>query len=64
MINYNPKDWWKLIFAFYKSNTFRKMIPGIIGMAMLTCIVAYLEKEILKVNNSRNLTLNLNEIFV
>ena len=45
MIIYNPKDWWKLIFAFHKSDTFRMMLPGIIGVAVFTGIVAYIENE-------------------
>ncbi|MFZ1454859.1 MAG: bestrophin family ion channel [Saprospiraceae bacterium] len=46
MIIYNPKDWWKLIFAFHKSDTFRMMLPGIIGVAVFTGIVAYIENEV------------------
>ncbi|MBK8055694.1 MAG: hypothetical protein IPK35_21080 [Saprospiraceae bacterium] len=46
MIIYNPKDWWKLIFAFHKSDTFRMMLPGIIGVAVFTGFVAYLENEV------------------
>jgi putative membrane protein len=46
MVIYNPKDWWKLIFAFHKSDTFRMMLPGILGIALFTGIVAYLENEV------------------
>jgi len=46
MVTYNPKDWWKLIFAFHKSDTFRQMLPGIIGIALFTGTVAYLENEV------------------
>lgn len=46
MIIYNPKDWWKLIFAFHKSDTFRMMLPGILGVAFYTGIVAYIENEL------------------
>src|SRR5688572_15760611 len=48
MVSYNPKDWWRLIFAFHKSDTFRMMLPGIIGVAIFTGLVTYLEREILK----------------
>lgn len=47
MINYNPKDWWKLILSFHKSDTFRMMLPGILGMAAYTSIVVYIEKNVL-----------------
>lgn len=46
MVTYNPKDWWKLIFAFHKSDTFRQMLPGILGIALLTGAIAYLENEV------------------
>ena len=46
MISYNPKDWWKLIFAFHRSDTFRSLLPGIVGVAVFTVLVAYLEKEV------------------
>jgi ion channel-forming bestrophin family protein len=46
MIGYNPKDWWKLIFAFHRSDTFRFLLPGIVGVAVYTGIVAYIENDI------------------
>ena len=46
MVIYNPKDWWRLIFNFHKSDTFRMMIPGILGMAAFTGVVAYLENDV------------------
>lgn len=45
MVIYNPKDWWKLIFAFHKSDTFRMLLPGILGIAVYTSIVAFLEND-------------------
>jgi len=46
MISYNPKDWWKLIFAFHRSDTFRMLLPGMAGVAVYTGIVAYLENDV------------------
>ena len=46
MVIYNPKDWWGLIFAFHKSDTFRMMLPGIMAVAMFTGIVCYIENEV------------------
>ncbi len=46
MISYNPKDWWKLIFAFHKSDTFRFLLPGIVGVAIYTALVAYVENDV------------------
>ncbi len=45
MITYNPKDWWKLIFAFHKSDTFRMLLPGMLALAVFTAGIAYLELD-------------------
>ncbi len=45
MITYNPKDWWKLIFAFHRSDSFRVLLPGMIGVAIYTALVAYFEND-------------------
>jgi len=49
MITYNPKDWWKLIFAFHRSDTFRVLLPGMIAVACYTAIIAWLENEVFHV---------------
>jgi putative membrane protein len=49
MITYNPKDWWKLIFAFHRSDTFRVLLPGMIAVAFYTAIIAWLENEVFHV---------------
>jgi putative membrane protein len=49
MITYNPKDWWKLIFAFHRSDSFRVLLPGMIAMALYTTFVAWLEIDVLHV---------------
>jgi putative membrane protein len=46
MVLYNPKEWWKLIFAFHKSDTFRRMLPAMLAVAGLTLVVAYLENSL------------------
>jgi ion channel-forming bestrophin family protein len=43
MVIYNPKDWWKLIFAFHKSDTFRMILPGIMAVAVYTLVVSFIE---------------------
>jgi ion channel-forming bestrophin family protein len=45
MVLYDPKEWWKIIFAFQKSKTFQMLIPGVIGVGIFTAIVAYLEND-------------------
>lgn len=46
MITYNPKDWWKLIFAFHRSDSFRVLLPGMIAVAIYTAGVAYIETDL------------------
>ncbi len=43
MITYNPKDWFKLITAFHKSDTFRRLIPAMIGIGLFTTLVVTFE---------------------
>jgi ion channel-forming bestrophin family protein len=46
MVDYNPKTWWKLIFMFHKSDTFRMLIPAMAGVAIYTGFIAYIENDI------------------
>lgn len=43
MVNYNPKSWVKLIFAFHKSDTFRILWKEIIYIFLFTLLIAFLE---------------------
>lgn len=43
MVAYNPKDWFKLIIQFHKSDTFRMLIPAMIGIGIYSGIITYLE---------------------
>ena len=47
MIAYNPKSWWGLIFKFHRSDTFRRLLPNMLTIALYAAGVAYLEKAIL-----------------
>ena len=46
MITYNPKSWWGLIFKFHKSDTFRRLLPNMLTIALFTAAVAYLNVNI------------------
>ena len=48
MVNYNPKDWFKLIFSVQKSDTIRMLAPAICGIAIFTFLVCFLEIELLE----------------
>lgn len=43
MITYNPKDWFKLIFQFHKSDTFRILLPNMVLLGVLTGGLVYYE---------------------
>jgi len=43
MINYNPKSWIKLIFAFHRSDTFRMLWKEILYIGLFTLLIAFVE---------------------
>ncbi len=50
MINYNPKEWFTFIFRFHKADTFRKLMPMIIGVTIYAAVIGYLEIEVFQVS--------------
>jgi len=42
MINYNPKEWFAFVFHVHKADTFRKLWPLMLVVAILSSIIAYL----------------------
>jgi putative membrane protein len=50
MVNYNPKEWFGLIFKFHKSDTFRQLFWVIISIAIYSFALAYVEIEVWKLN--------------
>ncbi|WP_316837049.1 bestrophin family protein [Pedobacter nutrimenti] len=42
MINYNPKEWASFIFHIHKADTFRKLWPLMLGIAIFSAGIAYL----------------------
>lgn len=47
MITYNPKDWFKLIVTFHKTDTFRVLAPTMVLLGALTWLVCYLMQHYL-----------------
>lgn len=43
MITYNPKDWFKLIVQFQKSDTFRQLIPSMLGIGLFSAVIVLLQ---------------------
>ncbi len=52
MINYNPKEWIAFIFHIHKADTFRKLWPLMLGIAVFSGIVAYLGLNYLEVSQT------------
>ncbi|MES1214053.1 MAG: bestrophin family ion channel [Bacteroidota bacterium] len=50
MISYNPKEWFTFIFRFHKADTFRKLLPLIIGICIYSAVIAFLEMEFFKLS--------------
>ncbi len=50
MVQYNPKEWFGLIFKFHKSDTFRQLFWVMVCVALYSLLLAYLEIEILSLN--------------
>ncbi len=46
MIQYNPKSWYKLIFALHKSDTIRIMWKELIYISIFTSLIAFIEIEV------------------
>jgi putative membrane protein len=60
MISYNPKEWLRFLIGFPKSDTFRKLLPWLVVMAVYAWLIAYLEIHYFKLsqdNNLKNLTI-------
>jgi len=45
MISYNPKEWFSFIFKIHKADTVRKLAPMLIGIAIYSGGIAFLEME-------------------
>ena len=49
MVTYNPKDWFKLIIQFHKSDTFRILLPTMMLLGAITGVVCFIEKKFITV---------------
>ncbi|AAU90869.1 MULTISPECIES: bestrophin family protein [Methylococcus] len=47
MISYDPKSWWGLIFKFHKSDTFRRLLPAMLSLALFSAGIAYADRHLL-----------------
>ncbi|MCF8258150.1 MAG: hypothetical protein K9J06_11385 [Flavobacteriales bacterium] len=47
MISYNPKEWFSIIFQFHRSDTLRTLMPAILGLAVLSGVICFVEIELI-----------------
>lgn len=45
MVNYNPKEWFQLIFQFHRSDTFRILLPTMLVLGLLAAVACLIEKH-------------------
>ncbi len=50
MVTYNPKDWFKLIIQFHKSDTFRQLFFSLISIGIYAGIIVYLDLHYFHLN--------------
>lgn len=43
MVAYNTKEWIKPLYQFHEDDTFRKLLPWVVGVASYTAVVTFLE---------------------
>lgn len=46
MIAYDPKNWLRLILSFHRSDTFRRLLPAMGGMAVYCTVIMFLEIDV------------------
>jgi putative membrane protein len=50
MVQYNPKEWFGLIFRFHKSDTFRVLLPAMLSLGVYGAVVSYVMLGIFKMD--------------
>jgi putative membrane protein len=45
MVTYNPKDWFKLILQFHKSDTFRILFFSLVSIGIYAAVIVYVEEH-------------------
>ena len=63
MITYNPKDWFTFIFRIHKAETFRQLMPLMIGVAIYAGAIGYFEFYTFYSDEMRELTKAISTIY-
>lgn len=63
MISYNPKDWFFFIFRLHQSETFKQLIPLMIGVCIYSFLISFLEFHILYSTDNKEMTKNISGVY-
>lgn len=63
MISYNPKSWFTFIFKIHKYETFRQLMPLMLGVSIYSGLVAYIELHSFFTTETKELTKSISTIF-
>lgn len=63
MITYNPKDWFTFIFKVHRSETFRQLIPLMIGVCVYAFIISYFEIHFIHFEGAAEITKSISVIY-
>ena len=55
MVSYSTKDWFTFIFRFHKADTFRKLMPIMLAIALYCGVIDYLEVEYFNLSQNSNI---------
>ncbi|HSI90134.1 MAG TPA: bestrophin family ion channel, partial [Adhaeribacter sp.] len=56
MINYNPKEWFTFIFRVTRADTFRKLLPLMIGISFYSWLIAHIDLNYVNRENIKYLS--------
>lgn len=54
MVNYNPKEWVRLIFTLHKTDTVRRLAPSMFAFGAFTALVCFVDIDYFKAKHSMN----------
>lgn len=63
MISYNPREWFTFLFRIHKYETFRQLLPLMIGVAIYSGLIAYIELESFFSQETKEQTKSISTVF-
>jgi ion channel-forming bestrophin family protein len=63
VITYNPKDWFTFIFKIHRTETFRQLIPLMIGVSVYAFFISYFELHYIIEKEAAEITKNISVIY-